>query len=258
MAPSLLFVCLCLQAPVPPAALKLEAEFTWGVQGPKRDSARFAPRDRANVSFRVDGLCLDKLGRANCLVWIELRRPNGAAETLHRRETGAVNLWKGTTLRSTFNLPLDLEQTPGQYALIISAADRHSGQEAKAELPFEVEPRGFALLGPLFFADPQGQSACPPEGVCGQTLYLKLGVVGHGVERGKSRASCKAEVLDAAGQPLHELVSEPLTLAAPVLSFDVALPLLRPGAHFLRLTVTDEAGGGAVRTVTTPLKVREP
>lgn len=251
-------VCFTTFLALPPVApLELHVDLTWGTLGPARGERVYAPRDRVHATVRATGLTPDKLGQVSAILTLELKRPDGTSEHLLRRETGTVNLWKQLNLSMQFTHAIGPEDPPGTYVLCVRVLDRHTGQEARHEVPFEVAAKGFALLGPVFFADPATTVAVGPHGLCGQRLFVKLGVVGFGVAGHKSKARCRAEVLDAQGQVVFQLNSPLLELPPPVLSFDADLPLIQPGSYTLRLTVQDEIAK-AERSVCVPLKVSEP
>lgn len=237
-------------------ALTLRAELTWGAMGPPREHSRYSARDAVFYRLVIGGLSTDKLGNVHCVIRTDLRRPDGRLETVQRHERPALSLWGAATLSCSFCYTIDSDLAAGAFALVVTVVDRYTGQEASVELPLEVQPKEFALLGPVFYADPKGTMPCGPGGVCGLSLFLKVGVIGHGLANGKSNARCVVEVFEPDGRVVHSVRSEPLTLAGPLVSFDIALPLMKSGDFRLRITVLDDATGQR-RTVETPLRVRE-
>lgn len=257
---SLLFLPMVLAAlgQASTAGPRLTAELTWGMLGPRRAHASYPPRDWVAAKVSITGLTPDKLGQVNFQLRVELRRPDGTVETVQRLDTGTQTLWRGNRAVHYLQLPLELNQAPGPYALRFHLYDRHGGQTADIELPFTVEPARFALLGPLFFQDHGATSPCGPSGLVGQRLFIKLGVVGHRLAGVKSKATCRLAVLNAEGHEVYTLVSPVLEVASTVLSFDITLPLLQAGNYTLRLAVVDEAAGGKREQVEIPMKVLEP
>jgi hypothetical protein len=245
------------RAPTAPPTLRVHGDLTWGAMGPPRLPNRYAPRDCIFYTLRLDGLEKDKLGHVHCVIRVDLRKPDGRVDSAQRHERPSLSLWKGDTFHFTCPYFLEANQAPGFYAFQIRVQDRYSGREELVELPFEVTTKDFALLGPLFHLDASAGLPTGPYGVCGFSLYFKLGVVGHGLVEGKSRAICSVQVIDGQGQIVHELRSEPLALASPVLSFEIALPLMKAGDFTLRLAVTDETSGQQ-RQVQVPLRVMNP
>ncbi len=244
-------------APSNPAKLTLTMQPTFGALGPVRHSARYSPRDHLYVRIHCSGLTQDRDGKVNFGVRMSLRLPTGQEVPMQQVNLGTVSYWRENHFSLPYHLPLELNQAPGAYTLICKVLDQYAATDVTCEMPFEVQPMQFALLGPLFYFDNEAKVPAGPSGIVGQKLFVNIGVVGHLVQPKQSKVLARMHLLDAQGKTIHEIQSEPMTLAEPVLGFAISFDLLKAGEFTMRFTVVDELANRTLHTEV-PLKVREP
>lgn len=237
--------------------LELSMQPTYGALGPTRPSARYSVRDHLFVRINCSGLGQDRDGKVNFGVRMSLKLPSGQVIALQQAHLGTVSYWQENRFSLPYHMPLDMNHPAGAYTLICKVLDQYQATETVCEMPFEIQPVQFALLGPLFFYDNEAKIPAGPSGILGQKLYVNLGVIGHQLQQNRSKVSSRMQLIDARGKVIHEIQSEPLTLAEPVMGFAIAFDLLKAGDFTMRFSVTDELAN-RTQQLDVPLKVREP
>jgi hypothetical protein len=239
-----------------------DARLTYGLLGPKRDSAKFLPGDGLYLAFMVDGVTVAADGKVQYSIALEVAGPGG--KTIFRqppRDEEVINSLGGSRLPAFAQVQIGQEQAPGEYTLKVTVTDRATKKSASLEQKAEVLPKAFGLVHLTTTDDQKGQMPAGVLGV-GQSLYVNSHVIGF--QRGgggQPNVAVELRVLDEAGKPtlaksLTGRVDKGVPPKDPVLPVQFLLSLNRAGKFTVELKVTDEVAGKTA-TQTFPLTVHE-
>ena len=258
-----LLVLAALAAPAQAGGLTLsDAKLTYGLLGPKRDSAKFLPGDLFFLAFNVDGVTAGPDGKVQYTMALEVTGPDG--KTIFRQppqDEEVINVLGGSRLPAYAQLQIGLEQAPGQYTVKVTVTDRASKKSGSLEQKAEVLPKGFGLVHLTLTADQKGQA---PAGVlgAGQSLYINNHVVGF--QRGaggQPNVAIELRVLDEKGnptltKPLTGRIDKGVPPKDPVLPVQLLVSLSRSGKFTVEVKATDEVANKTV-TESFPITVYE-
>lgn len=220
---------------------------TYGAMGPARPNNKFIAGDELFVAFDVQGVKGDDNGAVRLAIGLELIDGKGnRLFTQAPRDREAINSLGGDTMPLFAKLDIGTDQPAGQYTLKITLVDRGNSATKTADFPFEVLPKGFAIVRVKTSADPDGDVPTPHVGV-GQALFVHFSAVEFMRDPATRQPNLKAElrILDDTGSPtLPNPVSGTLDSGLPEQLTGVPMKFLlnlnRAGKFTLELTVTDQ------------------
>ena len=239
-----------------------DARLTYGLLGPKRDSAKFLPGDTVFLAYAIDGATAGPDGKVQYTIALEVAGPGG--KSIFRQppqDEEVVNSLGGNRLPGYARVQIGLEQAPGEYTLKVTVTDRASKKTASLEQKVEVLPKAFGLVQLTLSADPQGKVPAGALGV-GQSLYVNSHVVGfQRGPAGQPNVALELRVLDEGGKPtlaspLTGRIDKGVPPKDPVLPGEFLVSLNRPGKFTVELKATDEVANKSV-TQSFPITVHE-
>jgi hypothetical protein len=234
------------------------ARFTYGLFGQERPDSKFLPGDVVFLMFDIDGLKLDKNGRASYSVSTELTyKAKGKAKPIVKRgpePLEAILHLGGTRLPSWHRSVINPDSQPGTYTIQITITDRNAGKkEAVLTRSFEVVPKtfGFVRVG---LSSASGDPT-PPVAVPGQLIGINFALTGFALKKGQPDVTIEMRVLDSAGRPtLRRPYTGELKSVGPaamdIVPFDpIPLPLNQAGRFKIELKATDNVAKKSVERV---------
>ena len=251
-----------------PASAKLElrnVQASHGPLGPERTSLDVSPLDEIHFRFLVAGVKTDADGRTDAELSVRLTNADGKAVVDQRGPVRRELMLGGDVLPSQAFISIGPKAPPGEYTLKVTFIDKIAKESASFERKLTCKPTTFQILVPRFFYDADGKVPGPAGGVVGETVYVRLRVVGFDKGQGKIRTTMTLNILDAAGK---DVMPKPLVVKADLsnaeevqkatqVNFNGAVLLNRPGEFRLRITVEDLIGKKK-SVFETPLKATMP
>jgi hypothetical protein len=154
---------------------------------------------------------------------------------------------------------------PGIYRLGVKAKDNLSGETASFLREITLRATTFTSVSQRFFLDADGKVPSGANGIVGQVLYYRLGVIGFDRSKGRIETNMDVEILNEDGK---KVLTRPVKAsyrneeAAAVkqislVNFNGFFTLNRAGSFGLRFVFTD-AIGDQKAYFEVPLHVAEP
>jgi hypothetical protein len=253
-----------------PAWAKLEIvkiEAAHGMLGPERKSLEIYPLEEVFFRYQVAGVKTDADGKTDVETVMRLVNPNGKT-VFEEKPAGQRQLSLGGATYPAYavlNVPPAEKAPPGEYKFTVLVRDRHGSETASFERQITVKAVAFQIINPRFSRDPEGKIPSIAGGMVGESLYLKLRVIGFDKSKKKVQTMLTINVLGEDGKDTQEkprLIKAELTnpddaAKATQVNYNSLLYLNRPGTFTLKLTVEDVAGKQTT-VFETPLKVSAP
>jgi hypothetical protein len=239
-----------------------DARFTYGVMGPKRESAKFLPGDAVFLAYTINGVTVGPDGKVQYTITLEVAGPDG--KVLFRQppqDEEVISALGGSRLPAYAQIQVGLNQAPGTYTIKITVTDRATKKSASLEQKAEVLPKALGLVRLAMTDDAKAQF---PSGVLGVGQYVYVN--GHVVEfqrgaGGQPNVALELRILDESGkptlaQPLTGRIDKGVPARDPVLPMQFLVLLNRPGKFTIELKATDTVANKSV-TQTLPITVHE-
>jgi len=242
-----------------------QLEAAHGVFGPERKSLEFCPLDEIFFRFRVNGAMIDADDKCDVDVQVKMLSADGKTVFEHKYPVRRQLSLGDKSFPGYAVVNAAEKAPPGKYTLRISLNDRLNGTTANVDREMTCVPAKFQVLGVRFWRDPEGKIPAPAGGQIGESVHLKLRVVGFDTSKKKVQTTLTLILLDERGQPVGdkpkvikaELNSPEDVAKATQVSFNSMFYLNRPGNFTLRLKV-DDLEGGQTTIYDSPLKVTAP
>jgi hypothetical protein len=257
---------LLLSAAAARAEVKIEnIEACYGRFGPVRKTLEFYPDDEVFFRYLVTGIKPTAEGGVDGELTIALTSPDSKELLGKKSPASGVLALGGGALAGTASVSLPPGAAPGKYTFTVTFKDNQSNGTASFERELTLKPAEFRIVSPQFSYDREGKVPAPVGGLLGQTLFIRMKVIGFDRTRGSIDTDMRVQVLDAAGK---ETMPKPITARvrsdnaevvkqASSVTFSAELVLNRTGQYTLRVTVTDQVGKKTTR-LQAPLKVTAP
>lgn len=259
---------LCILCFIPTASAKLEVgkvEPAHGMLGPVRKSLDFYPLDEVFFRYQVSGAAIDADGKTDLEVTLKLLNADGKAAFEQKSFLRRQLALGGNSFPAFVVMTAPEKAEPGEYTLSLQLLDRLSGESSGFERKLTCKSPIYQILALRFWRDPDGRLPASAGGFVGESLHLKLRVVGFDKSKKRVQTVLTIMLLDEAGNPITdrpqvikaELTSPDEAAKATQVNFNGLLFLNRAGNFTLRLKV-DDVEGKQTTTFETPFKVQTP
>lgn len=252
------------------ASAKLEImniETSHGVFGPVRKSLEIYPLDEVCFRYHVTGVKIGAENKADLELHVQLVNSNG--KTVYEQKPTnqkQLSLGSGTfPLFTILTVPPPDKAPAGEYTFSVQVRDRISSETANFERKLTLKPMTFQILTPRFWQDHEGKIPARAGGMVGESLHLKLKVVGFDKSKKKVQTTLTIHIL---GEDGKEVTEKPQVVRAELngaeeaakaiqVNYNSVIYLNRPGNFTLKLTAEDVIGNQTA-TFETPLIVIAP
>jgi hypothetical protein len=201
------------------------------------------PGDVASFTFSIKNLKLDKTGRADYSVAIEVRDAKGKLVYEQKPFNGiAQSQFGGNSLPCSANIAVPFDAQPGKVSWKVTVKDRTTDKSAEAKGEGNVLAAKFGIIRVGTFADPEAKVAIAPLGVVGGRLYVDFAVVNFARDAMKKPdVKFELRILDDKGQPTSAEpmvggVREDIPEDARMVPVQFGMTLSRPGNFTAELT----------------------
>ena len=261
-AAALLAACCLSQSGPEPLRLSNVRQTFAGEFGPPRATSKYVPGDVLYVVFDVENLRRDARGKVQYAIGMDLLDAAGKS-IFHAPLAGeeATLPLGGRKFPARVFMQLGSGLPQGKHALRVTVQDRATGAQTSSDQAFEVLPPRFAIVGVSASFDEEGQTPAPVNGFVGQSIWLRMQVVGF--KRDAASNLPNIELKQTAIDPFGQLtLAEPAVYTAKDephegqlgVPFHLALPLNRSGVFKVRLTATCKVSGQS-HTLEVPVTV---
>jgi hypothetical protein len=238
------------------AELKIEnIQAAYARFGPVRQTLTVTSQDEIFFYFDVVGVQPDGASMINLVVRVEVADPSGKKVLANDNPTRGKLPLGGDRLAGVASVLFGATSAAGAYTLKVTTIDKLSGDKAAFQRTLTYQPGGFHIVSPQFFYDAERKIPAPLGGVAGQTLYVRLNVVGLDPGAVKLDTAMSLQVLDSQGkemmrQPVVAVIREGSRAKirqVQFVTFTASLTLTRAGDFTLRIVVDDRAGKQTAR-----------
>jgi hypothetical protein len=259
---SLAFVAALGLAPAQAGITLSNARVTYGELGATRPNVKFLPGDIYFVSFDIDGITVDEVGRVKYSMEMEVVNAKGQPifkQAAQDREDFLP--LGGSKLPARAFITIGPEQEAGMYTCKVKVADRANKSSQLLEQKFEVLPKAFGIVQVFTTADREAKIPAPALGMAGQTLFVHFSTVAFTRDPLKKQPSIDVE-MTVFGADNKPTLAKPtsFTIDRDVGEMDIGTPLVfqlpmnRAGDFTIELKATDKLSKQTSK-VMLPIKV---
>jgi hypothetical protein len=231
-----------------------------GYFGAERPSNRLLPGDIYLLVFDIEGFKVDANGKIRFRMAMQVTDSRGKLQFGRQPEDREVApSLGGNRVPASSYIEIGTDQPPGEYTVSMTVTDLTSKASAKLARKFEVLPKGFGVVRPIAFINPQMTDAVPLSGMVGEQRFVNCTVVGFERDTATKPPNLVVEmhVLDESGRqvakPLSFLINQDVPENASSAFAQFPLTLNRPGKYTLELQATDQISKKKTARVSLPL-----